>query len=162
VPKIHSVTRRLRGLALPALAAVFVLMGSTSSLLAAAPRVIKITATDDMKYSVSRIEAKAGETLKIQLVAKGNQAKEAMAHNFVLLALGTEIGPFINQATIARSTGYIPAASKSKILAFTPLAGKGETVEVSFKVPAKAGSYTYVCTFPAHFMSGMKGTLVVK
>lgn len=144
-----------------ALAAVAVLSLASASF-AAAPRVIKITATDDMKYSVSRIEAKAGETLKIQLTAKGNQAKEAMAHNFVLLALGTDMGPFITQATMARATGYIPASFKSKILASTPLAGQGETVEVTFKAPAKPGSYTYVCTFPAHYMSGMKGTLVVK
>lgn len=144
-----------------ALVALAVLaLAATAS--AAAPRVIKITATDDMRFSVTRIEAKAGETLKIQLVVKGNQAKEAMGHNFVLLDQGTEIGPFITQAAMARATGYLPAAFKSKILASTPLAGKGETVEVTFKVPAKPGSYTYVCTFPAHYMSGMKGTLVVQ
>jgi uncharacterized cupredoxin-like copper-binding protein len=42
------------------------------------------------------------------------------------------------------------------------LAGPGETVVVTFKVPAKAGSYPYMCTFPGHYAAGMKGDLVVK
>jgi len=143
-------------------AALVAVLSLAAASFAAAPRLIKITATDDMRYSVTRIEAKPGEALKIQLVSKGNQAKEAMAHNFVLLAQGTDMGPFITQATMARASAYIPAAFKAKILAASPLAGAGETVEVTFNAPAKAGSYTYVCTFPAHYMSGMKGTLVVK
>jgi azurin len=154
-------THYLRTPGMAALAALAVLSLAVSSL-AAVPRVIKITATDDMQYSVTRIEAKPGEELKIQLVAKGNQAKEAMAHNFVLLAQGTEMGPFITQATMARATGYIPAAFKAKILAFSQLAGAGETVEVTFNAPARPGTYPYVCTFPAHYMGGMKGTLTVK
>jgi plastocyanin len=32
----------------------------------------------------------------------------------------------------------------------------------SFGAPAKPGSYTYLCTFPGHFVAGMKGVLVVK
>jgi azurin len=51
---------------------------------------------------------------------------------------------------------------KDKILAYTPLAGGGDTVEVTFAAPTKPGSYTYLCTFPGHFAMGMKGTLVVK
>ena len=35
--------------------------------MAAAPRVIEITANDTMKFSVTSIEAKAGETIKIVL-----------------------------------------------------------------------------------------------
>ena len=42
------------------------------------------------------------------------------------------------------------------------VAGAGETVEVTFKVPAAAGDYTYLCSFPGHFQAGMKGTLTVK
>jgi azurin len=152
---------RFHTFATAALAAA-VLTLTSASVFAAAPRVVKITGTEDMRYSVTRIEAAPGETIKIQLTAKGNQAKEAMAHNFVLLAPGVDMGPFITQATMARSSGYIPASFKAKILAFSPLAGAGETVEVTFNAPAKPGDYTYLCTFPAHFTSGMKGVLVVK
>jgi azurin len=62
----------------------------------------------------------------------------------------------------ARDTDYVPASRKADILAATALAGPGETVEVTFKVPAKAGSYPYVCTFPGHFAAGMRGDIVVK
>ena len=51
---------------------------------------------------------------------------------------------------------------KTAGLAHTTLAGPGESVEVIIKVPAKAGNYPYLCSFPGHFALGMKGTLVVK
>jgi azurin len=56
----------------------------------------------------------------------------------------------------------VPAARKADVLASTALAGPGETVEVTFKVPAKAGAYPYLCTFPGHFAAGMKGEITVK
>ena len=51
---------------------------------------------------------------------------------------------------------------KAEVVAATALAGPGETVDVTFKVPAAAGSYPFICSFPGHFTAGMKGTLVVK
>jgi uncharacterized cupredoxin-like copper-binding protein len=33
---------------------------------------------------------------------------------------------------------------------------------VTFGVPAKPGSYTFICSFPGHFNAGMRGTLVVR
>lgn len=49
------------------------------------------------------------------------------------------------------------------MLASTPLAGAGETVEVTFRAPSTApGTYTFLCSFPGHFAAGMRGTLVVK
>ena len=56
---------------------------------------------------------------------------------------------------------YLPPDKKDQVIAFTPLAGVDETVEVAFKAPA-AGTYPFVCTFPGHVAAGMKGTLVVK
>jgi uncharacterized cupredoxin-like copper-binding protein len=44
----------------------------------------------------------------------------------------------------------------------TTLVGPGETAEVTFKVPSAPGSYTFLCSFPGHFVAGMKGMLVVK
>jgi azurin len=63
---------------------------------------------------------------------------------------------------MAGATAYIPAARASDVLASTALAGGGETVEVTFKAPAAAGTYTFLCSFPGHFAVGMRGTLVVK
>jgi azurin len=129
---------------------------------AGAARTVEITGGDDMKYSVTEIAAKPGETLKIKLVSKGTLPKVAMAHNVVVLKSGAKQADFVNAAAMARATDFIPADMKDQVLAASTLAGPGETVEVTFKVPAAAGSYPYMCTFPGHFAAGMKGTIVAK
>ena len=125
-------------------------------------RTVELTGGDDMKYSLTKIEAKPGETLHIVLKSVGTIPKIAMAHNFVVLKLGADATEFIKASMNARDTDYVPADQKAQIVASTKLAGPGETVEVTFKVPAKAGSYPYMCTFPGHYAAGMKGELVVK
>ena len=129
---------------------------------AAGGRAVNLTGGDDMKYNQTTIEAKPGEMIHVVLKNVGTIPKIAMAHNFVLLALATDVNEFTKAAMSAQATDYVPADQKAKVLANTKLAGPGETVEVSFKAPAKAGSYQYLCTFPGHFAAGMKGTLVVK
>lgn len=128
----------------------------------AGARTVEIVGTDDMKFSVTTIDAKPGETVRIRLMAKGALPKIAMAHNFVLLKLGAKQIDFANAAAMARETDFIPPAMKDQVLAATATAGAGETVEVTFKVPTAPGSYPYMCTFPGHFAAGMRGTLVVK
>jgi azurin len=128
----------------------------------AGPRVVELAAGDDMKYSVTSITAKPGEQIKIRLSPKGAMPKIAMSHNFVLLKAGTDAAAFVNAGISSRPTDFIAPDKKALVLANTPLAGNGETVEVTFKAPAAPGSYPYVCTFPGHFAGGMKGTLLVK
>ena len=48
------------------------------------------------------------------------------------------------------------------MIAKSALADAGETVQVTFKVAEKPGSYPFICTFPGHFQAGMKGNLAVK
>ena len=129
---------------------------------AAPPRTIEITGGDDMKYNVTTIQAKPGETIRIKLVSKGTLPKIAMAHNVVVLKLGTNVDKFIADGAAFRDTDFIAPAQKAAVLAKTGFAGPGETVEVTFTVPAKPGSYPYVCTFAGHYAAGMKGTLIVK
>ena len=128
----------------------------------AAPRTIEITAADDMKYDKTTIEAKPGETIRIHLTPKGTMPKIAMSHNVVVLKLGTDVAAFVAAGATARATDFIAPDKKAQVIANTPLAGNGESVEITFKVPAVAGSYPYACTFPGHFVAGMKGTLIVK
>ena len=47
---------------------------------------------------------------------------------------------------------------KDKVLASTKLAGPGETVEVT-STRRRRRVYEFVCSFPGHFLAGMKGTL---
>lgn len=126
------------------------------------PRVIEIVGSDQMKFSVTSITAKPGETLTVRLKSVGTLPKVAMAHNFVLLAKGTDAKAFANAAAMAAASGYIPPAMKAQVLALTGLAGNGQTVEVTFKAPKQPGRYDYLCSFPGHFLAGMKGILTVK
>ena len=141
---------------------ILLILAAVSVVSAQAPRTIDITATDDMKWTVARITAKPGEALRIKLTSKGVIPKVAMAHNFVLLKLGTNAQKFIDAGAADRATDFIAPAMKAQVIAATRFAGPGETVYVNFKAPDKAGSYTYLCTFSGHFQAGMKGTLVVK
>lgn len=125
-------------------------------------RTVEIVGTEDMKFSLATITAKPGEQLRVRLVVKGSMPKVAMSHNFVLLNKGVSPVDFVSAAVMASATAYIPDAKKADVVAHTPLAGAGETVEVVFKVPAAAGDYPYLCSFPGHFQAGMKGTLSVK
>jgi azurin len=125
-------------------------------------RTIEIVGTEDMKFSVATITAKPGEQLRVRLTSKGAMPKIAMAHNFVLLNRKANVTDFVTAAMNARATDFIPADKKADVIAHTGLAGAGETVEVTFKVPAAAGDYPYICSFPGHFQAQMKGTLTVK
>jgi azurin len=125
-------------------------------------RTVEIIGTEDMKYSVPTITAKPGEQLRIRLTSKGAMPKIAMAHNVVVLTKTAKVTDFVTAAMNARATDFIPADKKADIVAHTALAGAGETVEVTFKVPASAGDYPFICSFPGHFQAGMKGTLAVK
>lgn len=150
---------------LVALVAIFTPLSSTAptnEVQKGAARTVELTGGDDMKFNLTTIAAKAGEQIHIKMTSKGTLPKIAMAHNFVLLKIGSDPAAFSNAGISARETDFIAPAMKAQVIAQTPLAGPGETVEVTFKVPAKAGSYPYLCSFPGHAVAGMKGMLVVK
>lgn len=143
-------------------AAMIAAPGTVMAQAAKGPRVIALVGTDNLQFSLTTITAKPGEALRVTLDTKSMQPKTTMAHNFVLLAPGVEPSGFAMAAAMARSTEYIPAAAKDKILVATRLAGAGETVSADFKAPTKPGRYIYICTFPGHVSGGMKGVLIVK
>ena len=136
--------------------------GPAGAKAAAGARTVELTGGDDMKFNLTTIQAKPGETLRVVLKSTGTLPKMAMGHNFVVVKLGTDVAEFNKAAMMAGATEYVPQDQKAQIIGSTKLVGPGETIEVTFKVPAKAGSYPYMCTFPGHFAAGMKGQLVVK
>jgi azurin len=127
-----------------------------------AVRTVEIIGTDDMKYNLATIAAKPGERIRVRLISKGTMPKIAMAHNFVLLKLGTSAVKFVTAGATFRDSDFIAPEMKDAVVAKTALAGPGEMVETTFTVPAKPGSYDYLCTFPGHFQAGMRGKLEVK
>lgn len=126
------------------------------------PRTVEIVGGDDMKYSVTTITARAGEPLRIRLVSKGTLPRVAMAHNVVVLKPATDVAKFITDGAPFRVNDFIPPTMKDAVIAKTPFAGPGQTVEVVFNAPATPGRYPFVCTFAGHYQAGMKGTLIVK
>lgn len=125
-------------------------------------RTVDIIGTDEMKYSVTTITAKRGEQLRIRLTSKGVIPKIAMAHNVVVLKIGTDIPKLLTDGAPHRGTDFIPPTMMDAVIAKTAMAGPGETVQVTFTVPSKPGNYPFICTFAGHYQAGMKGTLVVK
>jgi azurin len=128
----------------------------------AGPRLIEITGTDTMKYSVTAIQAAPGEALKVTLANPGSLPKESMAHNWVLLKPGADATAFVNAALGAKATDYFPVALQDQVIAHIDLVGPHQTGEVEFNAPTAPGDYTYLCTFPAHYQVGMHGILTVK
>jgi azurin len=128
----------------------------------AGPREIEITAGDTMKYSITAIEAKPGEDIKVVLTNIGTQPREVMGHNWVLLRAGSDVAAFDTAALNSKDTGYIPAALSDEIIAHIDLLGPRKSGEVEFKAPMTPGDYPFLCTFPAHYQAGMRGVLTVK
>lgn len=121
-----------------------------------------LTANDSMKYNMARIEVTAGQDVTITLTNMGNMPKAAMGHNWVLLKKGTDGKAYVNAAVMAGATDYIPAALADQVIIHTKLLGPKQSDEIKFKAPTEPGEYPFVCSFPAHYLSGMHGVLVVK
>lgn len=120
---------------------------------------ITVESSDQMKYNVSQIKVKAGQSITLTLKHTGKMPVEAMGHNLVILQRGTDVAAFANLAARAKSTGYIPAGSK-QVIAATKVIGGGQTTTITFTAPAK-GIYDFICSFPGHY-GIMKGKLIVE
>ncbi len=127
-----------------------------------AATVIELTANDSMKYNLARFEVKAGQDVTVSLTNMGSMPKAAMAHNLIILKKDADPKAFTDAAVMAAASDYIPAALTGQIIAHTKLLGPKQTDEVKFKAPTEPGEYPFFCSFPAHFLSGMKGVMVVK
>lgn len=126
-------------------------------------RAIEITGNDTMKFGVTEIVAKPGERLSVTLVNIGTTPKFSMGHNWLLLASGVDIQPFLVASAEAVTTDYVPRATHGdKILAATKLLGPNERDTVTFTAPTTAGRYEFICSFPGHYQVGMRGVLIVQ
>src|SRR5665213_1217463 len=117
---------------------------------ASGPRVVDVTANDTMKYSLTEIDAKPGESLDVVLTNIGTVAKEIMGHDWILLKAGSDSAAFAAAAAQAKASDYVPASLKGEILAQIPLLGPRKSGDVTFNAPTTAGQYPFLCTFPAH------------
>ena len=123
---------------------------------------IVITASDTLRFSVTRIEVQPGQTVHIQLKNLSNMPKDVMGHNWILLKAGSDVSAYATTALVAKGEAYQPKSLAAEVLASIALLGPRQTGEVTFVTPNTPGSYPFLCTFPGHFQAGMRGELIVK
>jgi azurin len=115
---------------------------------------------NQIAYATTELTAQAGET--VRLVFENTADSPAMVHNVLLLNTNDEeVIQRVGTASQAagEAEGYVP--DDDAIIAYTPLAQPGETVEMTFTAPEEPGEYTYLCTYPGHWAI-MQGTLTVE
>lgn len=121
---------------------------------------ILITGNDQMQFNKSEIKVPVGKKIKLTLKHVGKMDKNVMGHNWVLLKPGTDMAAFAEQAAKASATDYIPASEKDNVVVHTKTLGGGESDTIEFTI-TEAGTYDFLCSFPAHFAM-MKGKLIAE
>jgi len=91
------------------------------------------------------ISVKAGSIVRIRY-----HNESTFSHNMVMLRKEDDIDAIGAASFNAGETGFVPMEHKSKMIAYSPLAAPGKTVEFTFVAPP-AGEYPYVCFVDGHF-----------
>lgn len=125
-------------------------------------RTIEVSGLDNMRYDKEVIEAQPGEELRIVFTTESDMPPEAMQHNLVVMTLEADIDDFAMASMMSPDDGYIAPERDDEYIARSEMVPGGETSEFTFTVPEEPGDYTYICTFPGHYMGGMMGTLQVR
>lgn len=113
---------------------------------------------NEMRYAVTEFTVRAGQ--QVRLVLNNTATSPAMRHNVVILSDQESIDRVgMAGVQVGEAADYVP--QDDAILAYTPMADPGETVEVTFTAPEQTGNYPYICTFPGHYAL-MQGTMRVQ
>ena len=139
---------------------VFLFLSVASLVSAQSTLEVKIQVDDSMKFSASEIEARPGQKLIVELKNLGNP-KANMAHNFILLKKGTDPAEYAAKAITAADELFQPHELDDKVIASSCVIGPGQAQKIVFDAPLEEGVYYYLCSFPGHFLIGMKGQLII-
>jgi azurin len=113
---------------------------------------------DTLAFDHTTLTAPAGATIELTFDNRSNHHQ----HNWVLVNGGNTEAAAVYAAAIAAGAKqeWLPPTS-ALIITHTPLVESGKHATITFQAPAQPGDYTYLCTFPGHFLAGMKGTFNV-
>jgi azurin len=112
---------------------------------------------NQMAFARTEITVQAGQ--EVTIVFENTASSPAMQHNVVVLNTNEEKATKRVGQAAASASNYVP--DDPAVLAATDVAKPGETTKVTFTVSESPGEYTYVCTYPGHYVS-MQGTLIVE
>jgi len=112
-----------------------------------------------MKYDLNAFTVSPGQTVQIIL-----ENTDAIEHNLVVTRPGMrkkvgKAGDAMMKDEKGTEKNYVP--SLPEVMFATPFVNPGQSFTLTFKAPAKAGDYPYVCTFPGHWTL-MNGVMHVK
>ena len=110
-----------------------------------------------MVFDQDTLEVKANALVRVNLINEGTDP--TMVHNIVFTTPGRYRQVALEGAKVGPSGNYVP--DNPTVLAASPLALPGQTVQIEFKAPEKPGSYEFVCTYPDHY-ERMTGKLLVR
>lgn len=120
------------------------------------PEVVVESKGNEMAYKQESITLKANT--KTRIIMKNNATSDAMKHNVVIVKKGHEDEVGQAGVGVGPSGNYVPADNPN-VLAATEIADPGESTTVVVDLPA--GEYSFICTFPGHYVL-MRGTVVVE
>jgi putative membrane-bound dehydrogenase-like protein len=119
-------------------------------------QVIKISVVQNaMKYDTKAFTVKAGSMIELDFYNP-----DFMQHNFLILQKGSleKVGAAADklaQDPKGMEQNYVPKIPE--VLFATKLINPQETFKLKFRVPADAGDYPFICSFPGHWriMNGL-------
>ena len=111
------------------------------------------TQGEQLAYNPATLSAAANQ----QVTVNFKNGSASQKHNWVLVKGGDDVASKVDEAAAANGG---EAAVGGDVVAATKLLDGNASGSAQFSLPA--GSYTYLCTFPGHYLAGMKGTLTVK
>lgn len=108
-----------------------------------------LNSNDQMKFDKKIIKVNSGQEVTLRLNHTGRFPVTSMGHNFVLIKKDVDINQYALKAAGARNNDYIPDGGNE--IVYTKMLGGGESDTITFN-PPEPGTYTFICTFPGHYM----------
>jgi len=116
-----------------------------------------LNSNDQMKFDKKVIKVEANKEVTLTLNHNGKFPASSMGHNFVLIKKDVDVNQYALRAAGARNNEYIPEGDNE--IVYTRMLGGGESDTIVFNAP-EPGTYTFICSFPGHYML-MMGEFIV-
>jgi azurin len=152
--------RRHHVLAVLAIAAVSLSVGTQAAFAADKVCKLQIAGNDAMQYDKKELDVAADCTqVELTLTHTGKLPAAAMGHNWVLVKTA-DVTAVANAGMSAGLANNYLTPNDARVIASTKIVGGGQSATVTFPTSklTKGGDYTFMCTFPGHYVI-MKGVL---